>query len=468
MSALFSALSLSPSIIDNLNSLGFSQMTPIQHKSLPVILTGRDVLGQAATGSGKTAAFGLGLLNKLLVDQLYVQAMVVCPTRELCEQVSNALRKFARRLPNIKLVTLVGKNPMHAQETALLHGVHCVVGTPGRILDHVRRGKLDLSRVETLVLDEADRMLHMGFLNEVMAIVKETPSSRQTLLFSATIPDDMHAFLSNVQTNPVFIKDDELLGEPVQERFFEKRGDECTQVRSLLNHFQPESALVFCNTKRQCAELAQKLRANGLFAAALHGDLEQRERDEALMLFSNKSLSILVATDVAARGLDIHDLSMVINVDLARNADVHLHRVGRTGRAGKTGLAVTLFAPTERERIDMLLKARADVAVIGAWEELNQKEAPKPAMATMRISCGRKNKLRAGDILGALTASGEFTRDDVGLISIGETHSFVAVAFTKAERALHTLTHRPIKGKFLKTQHLSIPTTNNRANDRLD
>ncbi|MFD1733678.1 ATP-dependent RNA helicase DbpA [Deinococcus malanensis] len=346
----FTILPLNASLLANLTTLGYGRMTTIQDRSLPYVLEGRDLIAQAKTGSGKTAVFGLGILHRLDPARFAVQGLVLCPTRELADQVAGELRRLARAEGNIKVLSLTGGSPLRPQAASLEHGAHIVVGTPGRIRDHLGRGTLDLTHLHTLVLDEADRMTDMGFYDEIAGIVRACPSRRQTLLFSATYPDDIRQATSGFLNNPAeVIVESQHAGDQIEQRFYEVGFDERDAgVGRLLRHFRPVSALVFCNTKAHCRELAGELRAQGFSALALHGDLEQRERDEILVLFANRSCSVLVATDVAARGLDIANLAAVIIADVSRDAEVHVHRVGRTGRAGESGLALTLCAPNEK------------------------------------------------------------------------------------------------------------------------
>lgn len=338
---------------------------------------------------------------------------------------------------------------MQAQEALLRHGVHCIVGTPGRVRDHIRKHNVNLASITTLVLDEADRMLEMGFLHDITQIVAMTPKSRQTLLFSATFPENIQSMSEHFQKDAKLVKIDVDPGSlDIEHLLFEKNGQrDFTLVSSILGHYRPESTLVFCNTKQRCQELAMYLQDKGYNALPLHGDLEQRERDEALVLFSNGSLSVLVATDVAARGLDIKDLSAVINFDMPHDVDIYRHRVGRTGRAGRKGLAFSLVNSLEEK----FLRSIEKVTLANFDEKFfEQKESLKPKMATLRISCGRKNKLRAGDILGALTAHEDLSGCDVGKIDICDTHSFVAIKIDKIALALRILTEGKIKGRFLK------------------
>ncbi len=450
----FAELGLNKDILENLSYLGYEQMTPIQEASLPEILSNKDVIGHAKTGSGKTAAFALGILAKLDSTNKDVQALVLCPTRELSEQVAKEMRKLARLMPNVKIATLCGGSPMQAQVTSLKNVVHCVVGTPGRVMDHLRRNTLYLDCLETLVFDEADRMLEMGFLNDMTDIVRCTPQTRQTLLFSATYPENIQSLSKNFQKNAVLVKaDTDHASLTIEHRFFEKNGEHDLALLSLiLAHYKPASTLIFCNTKQKCQELADALEDKGYYARALHGDLDQRQRDEALVLFSHKSLSILVATDVAARGLDIKDLEAVINFDVAHDPEVHVHRIGRTGRAGSGGLAFSLVGPSDSRRLKAIEEYQNKSITIAHRDDIETHDQSRmlPPMATLRISCGRKNKLRAGDILGAVTADPYFQASDVGKIDICETHSFVAINRAKIERALKLLTEEKIKGRMFK------------------
>lgn len=454
----FSHLPVKLDILTNLAYLGYEHMTPIQAASLPNIIDNKDVIGQAKTGSGKTAAFAIGLLSKLDVTRTDVQALVLCPTRELGEQVSKEIRKIARLIPNLNVKTLCGGSPFKAQAASLGHTVHCVVGTPGRVLDHLRRNTLNLDYLETLVLDEADRMLEMGFQDDMTDIIGQTPESRQTLLFSATYPEHIERLSKSIQKNAVFVKaDTDPASLEIEQRFFEKGVSEFEIISSLVAHYRPQSTLVFCNTKQKCQEVAQELQDKGYHALPLHGDLDQRQRDEALVLFSNKSLSLLVATDVAARGLDIKDLGAVINVDLA-DPETHIHRIGRTGRAGSRGLALSLFSPSDHRRLNSIEEYQNQKIIVESLERLNCADRTPlvPTMATLRIGCGKKNKLRAGDILGALTARNALLGSEVGKIDLCDTHSFVAVSREKIDKAFRVLSEEKIKGRFLKVAILSF------------
>lgn len=425
-------------------------MTPIQAQSLPLILDGRDVIAQAKTGSGKTAAFGLGILHRLNAQRWEIQALVVCPTRELSEQVATELRRLARSEGNIKVLTLTGGASARPQLESLAHGAHIVVGTPGRLLDLMDRGSLDLSSVHTLVLDEADRMVDMGFFADVVDIAQACPSTRQTLLFSATYPDTIQKDADRLLKQPEMVKVDVEHDEgQIEQQFFEVEDARRPEaVAALLHHFQPESALLFCNTKASCAELAAYLAGLGFNALALHGDKDQRDRDDVLAQFANQSCNILVATDVAARGLDIPALPMVINVELARDPSVHIHRIGRTGRMQESGLALSLCSPEEKHIAARVEKQQAHALEWYALPRIRAGAQPRPApMMTLLVLGGKKSKLRAGDLLGALTGDGGLTREQVGKIHITEQVSFVALDRNIARRVFPRLRNIPIKGK---------------------
>jgi ATP-independent RNA helicase DbpA len=439
----FATLALPAPFLANLDALGYTQMTAIQAASLPPVLQGRDLIAQAKTGSGKTAAFGIGLLGKLNPAWFAVQGLVLCPTRELADQVANELRRLARGVGNVKILTLTGGTAMRPQIASLEHGAHIVVGTPGRIRDHLGRATIDLSKVQTLVLDEADRMTDMGFYDEIAGIVSACPKRRQTLLFSATYPDDIRTatalFLNDAVE--VSVEATHTTGQ-IEQRFYEVGFDERDEaVGKLLAHFRPVSALAFCNTKVHCRELADSLRAQGFSALALYGELEQRERDEILVLFANRSCSVLVATDVAARGLDIANLEAVINVDVSKDTEVHVHRIGRTGRAGENGLALSLCAPNEKKWV-RLIEEYQGVPV--SWHTLDELEddtfAAEPApMVTLVIMGGKKDKLRPGDVLGALTGDAGLVKEQVGKINVFEFMTYVALDRHIAEQAFKRL-----------------------------
>ena len=457
-SADFSTLPLTPATLANLMALGYTAMTPIQAASLPAALLGKDIIAQAKTGSGKTAAFALTLLANLNPRRFAVQTLVLCPTRELADQVTTEIRRLARSEDNIKVVTLCGGVPLRGQTASLEHGAHIVVGTPGRVMDHLERGSLDLEALNTLVLDEADRMLDMGFFDDIVKVAKQCPKTRQTLLFSATYPEGIAKLSAQFMRDPVTVKvEAQHTGNQIEQRWYEvKDSQRLHTVGQLLAHFRPASTLAFCNTKAQCRDLVDVLRAEGHSALALFGELEQRERDQVLVRFANKSCSVLVATDVAARGLDIASLACVINVDVTPDSEVHIHRIGRTGRAGETGLALNLASMNEMGYVGKIEVLQKKETVWSPLSELTPtgKGPLMPPMVTLHIQGGRKEKIRPGDVLGALTADLGYTRDQVGKINVNEWSTYVAVDRSIAEQAASRLNAGRIKGKSVKVRVL--------------
>jgi len=454
----FNELPLSPGMLATLQQLGYLTMTPIQAASLPIALAGHDLIAQAKTGSGKTAAFALSLLTRLNPRRFAVQAMVLCPTRELADQVTQEIRRLARSADNIKILTLCGGSIMRTQTTSLEHGAHIVVGTPGRIMDHMERGTLNLEALNTLVLDEADRMLDMGFVDDIAYVAKRCPAERQTLLFSATYPEGIARLARQFMRAPQEVKLLEQHEESkIRQRFYKVEDEGRLQaVATLLKHYRPVSTLAFCNTKQQCRSLLEVLHAQGIKALTLNGDMEQRERDQVLIQFANRSCSVLVATDVAARGLDIAQLEAVINVDVTPDPEIHIHRIGRTGRADENGWALSLCSSSERNRIITIAKM---MRIEPEWHELGElpsaDEAPLvPPMVTLLILGGRKEKIRPGDVLGALTGEAGFTREQVGKITVTDQSTYVAVARNIAHDAVRKLSAGKLKGKTVKVRAL--------------
>ena len=460
----FASLPISPQQLEALQGLGYASMTPVQAQCLPLILSGKDVIIQAKTGSGKTAAFGIGLLNHLNPRFFGVQALVMCPTRELAEQVGQSIRQLASRMANVKTVLLCGGKPFGPQRDSLHHGAHIVVGTPGRIQDHLQRGTLDLKGVRTFVLDEADRMLEMGFAEVMASITSHLPKNRQTILLSATFPDDIKNISRSLQEKPIQITVDAEVSHDeviIEQLFFEvQRHERDKTLLALFEHHRPRNAMVFCNTKKQCAEVARFLSDHDIEAAAIHGDLDQRERDQVLVQFANESCPVLVASDVAARGLDIPALEMVVNVELPRDADTYVHRIGRTGRAGQSGKAFSLVAPSEVGRMRVIEDYLGNSCVCDVLASLDRDpnyELRGP-MITVQLDAGRKQKVRPGDILGALTGDAGLSGDQIGKISIMDNWSYVAVHRAALRQAMNFLADGKVKGRAvrarrLKTQH---------------
>jgi len=466
MSNAFSSLQLSEAMLNNLESLGFKSMTAIQAQSLPSILAGKDLIGQGHTGSGKTVAFGLGLITKLDLKNFNTQSLILCPTRELAEQVSAELRRLARAIPNVKIITLYGGTPLRPQADSLAKGVHIVVGTPGRIEDHIGKRTLDLRNVKTLVLDEADKMLDMGFQETLNNIVDEIPEQRQTLLFSATFSPQIKKIAEEVTKNPIttsvapdqdsvrvdqtfFQVHDEIHRQQVLEALLLQR-----QSKGQVDLENTPSSVVFCNTRKDAQSVAGKLKSAGFSAAALHGDMEQKDRDQTLVRFSNKSFLILVATDVAARGLDIDKLDLVVNFHLARELDVYVHRIGRTGRAGEKGTAYSLFNKQEQFRLEQLSAFLKQECVIGELPPIaqSQQSPTRAPMSTIRIEGGKRQKIRPGDIVGALTKNPDINGNHLGKIQVFDNWAYVAIEREVAKSGLKSLNNGKLKGKSFRAR----------------
>jgi len=444
----FSNLNLSKEMLLNLDKIGYSAMTTIQKESLPLILDNQDIIAQAKTGSGKTAAFGIGLLNKLDVKKFRVQTLVLCPTRELADQVAKELRILAKFAHNIKILTLVGGASFGQQLGSLRHQAHIIVGTPGRVLKHLDKETLTLDNLDMLVFDEADRMLDMGFIEEIEKVVAFTPRERQTLLFSATYPEEILQLSKKFQKDAHFVKTESMeTVNKINEKFYSVESKE--KFQTLVNIFSdenPENSIVFCNTKVQTDELAKELQDKNIDALALHGDMEQYDRNDVLVQFSNRSARVLVATDVAARGLDIKELAMVVNYDLPHSMETYTHRIGRTGRAGAEGVAVTLYSDYEEEKIaeyknDTRQFKQSDVLILENRFEM------KPYNVTLVIEGGKKDKLRAGDLLGALTAKDGLKGTSIGKIDIYDRQSYVAIERKFIKDAQKKLSDGKIKNK---------------------
>ena len=447
----FTTLNLRPELIQSVTELGYTQLTDIQAATIPVVLAGEDVLAQAKTGSGKTAAFGLGILQGLDEKRTYTHALVLCPTRELADQVAEQLRLLARRMDNVKITTLCGGIPMNGQIATLRHPPHIIVGTPGRVMDHMLNHRVKLHNLKQFVLDEADRMLDMGFYDELEVIFKHLPKVRQTLMFSATYPDTIAQISDVVQKTPKRIETQSLHSETKIQQIAYKVSDEHRQqaVAAILTHYQAKAAIVFCHTKIQTFELTEYLQQKDISAVALNGDLEQRERTQVLTRFAHKSALVLVATDVAARGLDIEAVDLVINYTVSEEPDVYVHRIGRTGRADAEGLAVTLVSDAEMANLREI-EAHAQVVLKPKGIESVRFHANRiiqPEYVTLSIDGGKRQKLRPGDILGSLTKEAGIDGEDIGKINVTNQVSFIAVKLRSVKRAMAQFREGKIKGK---------------------
>lgn len=457
---VFCSLPLSEALVTNLVSLGYKEMTPVQAESLPIALQGKNIIVQAKTGSGKTFVFGLTLLNRLLVENIVVQGLILCPTRELADQVSQAIRQLARKISNVRVLNLSGGIPMRPQLESLKHGVHIVVGTPGRVKKHLENGSLLLDHLQTLVLDEADRMLDMGFCDDITDIFTYCPLDCQTMMFSATYPPGVKKLASKSMVDPqkITIEDGER-DDNIEQIFYKTESDvdKFSLLKALLLHHKPCSALIFCNLKEQTLQLVDRLQAKGFSAVAMNGDMEQVERDNAIIRFKNHSCSILVATDVAARGLDINELPLVINVELACNHDIHIHRIGRTGRAGNKGLAISFVTREDMSRVAIIEEKLKKPLFWGEISQLNPSDGLvfRSDMVTLYLSAGRKDKVRPGDILGVLTKEAGLSGQDIGKIDIGPIYAYVAVHKNHVDRVLDFFKSGRLKGRKVNVRKLN-------------
>jgi len=439
-----------------LSDLGFEHFTPIQEKTLPDMLANKDILAQAQTGSGKTLAFAIGMLLKLNPRYFAVQGLIMCPTRELADQVSKEIRKAARFLDNIKVLSLCGGMPFGPQIGSLEHGAHIVVGTPGRLLEHLRKGTLRLDSLNTLVLDEADRMLDMGFIDSIRTLVDSTPKDRQTLLFSATYPENIESISGEFQTDPIHISIEATIeSKPDITQHFVKtsKEDKAYTLLNVLCYQQPQQAIVFCNTKIECQQIADFLEDHKVSAKAIHGDLEQKDRDKVLVQFGNTSCRILVATDVAARGIDVKEVDTVINYDMTKDIDIHTHRIGRTGRAGNKGMAINLATEKDSHKVrDIEERFEIQAQYLDLHSEIDPDFRLLPSMTTIAFDAGRKDKLRPGDIVGALTAGIGLTKEEVGKIDVFDRRAYVAVHSKQAKFVVSELQSKKIKGRTIKVR----------------
>ncbi len=455
----FPSLRLAPALLATLRELEFSKPTPIQSSGIPILLAGKDLIGQAKTGSGKTAAFALPILQRIELPTRSVQALVLCPTRELSAQVARAFRTLGRGCAGLSVLELVGGQPGRQQRESLERGVHVVVGTPGRIQDHLQRGALDVSQLRTVVLDEADRMLDMGFGADVTSILDGLPRQRQTALFSATFPAEISEISRAYQHQAARITMEDTpdeVAEIEQQQLLVTLEDRFHGLCWVLDRYPHETALVFCNLKATTRELTGALQRAGVSADRLDGSLEQFHRDQVLARFRNHSVRVLVATDVAGRGIDVAGLDLVINYELPPQPEIYVHRIGRTGRAGERGMAISLTMDAHDPRLEAAEALTGQA--IGTLER--RREAPRsleslltaltrrPRMETILISGGRKDKVRPGDIVGALTGdAGGLDGALVGKIELQERLSYVAVAAGHGRHATERLNAGRIKGK---------------------
>jgi len=444
----FQDLSLPTNLLENLTSLGYTTPTPIQAQTIPLLRENRDLIAQAKTGSGKTLAFLVPLILKLDEEEHFPQALIIAPTRELCEQIAGEANKLARYKKDVKVITLYGGTSLTKQVASLEKGADILIGTPGRLLDHFSRETIHLGQIKTLILDEADRMLDMGFADDILKLVSNLPKQRQSILFSATYPENIDKLTKVILKNPTEVKIATKEKEVAIEEFVYEVDDKDRALLTTLKHFQPTLALVFCNTKVKTAEVSEMLHEKGFDVATLNGDLEQYERQEMLLQFANGSLPVLVATDLASRGLDIDGIDLVINYDTPMKTEEYTHRIGRTGRADKSGLAVTLcdeYGLRKLSEIKPELKAESISTLTP-----NKNFTMQGEVATLCIDGGKKKKVRAGDILGTLCKDIGIDNKDIGKINVYQRNSYVAIKKSVIEKAFKGLKKGKIKGKNLR------------------
>lgn len=518
----FEDMNISNEICRAVLDMGFEEATPIQSQAIPVILEGKDIIGQSQTGTGKTAAFGIPLLERINPEDRRLQALILCPTRELAIQVSEEFRKLLKYKDNIRVLPIYGGQPIDRQIAALRKGTQVVIGTPGRVMDHMRRRTIKAETVQMMVLDEADEMLDMGFREDIETILVKIPEEHQTLLFSATLSPEILDITKRFQRNPEFIKivRKELTVPNIEQYYFDvKEKTKLDALCRIIDVYDPKLAMVFCNTKKRVDDLVEMLQGRGYFAERLHGDLKQAQRDKVMQKFRNGTIEILVATDVAARGIDVDDIDVVFNYDVPQDEEYYVHRIGRTGRAGKAGKAFTFcvgkeiyklrdimrYTKTKIQQqklptlsdveemktniylekikgiieeghltkyihlVDRLMEedyTSIDIAAallkdhlsdvnaddIDALDDINLGgtelyggEGEK--MVRLFINAGKKSKIRAKDIVGAIANEAGIPGKTLGEIAIFDEYTFVDVPNEFVRDILHGMKHAKIKGK---------------------
>ena len=445
MAAFNTINNIPQALLKILHSLHFTQMTEIQEKAIIPILEGSDILAQSKTGSGKTLAFGLPCIIRTDTNNYKPQTIIITPTRELAEQIAIELRRIAAYKANLKILTLYGGVPLRTQADSLAIGAHILIGTPGRIQDHLAKETLVLDSIKTLVLDEADRMLDMGFYDEIVKISSNMPRSKQTLLFSATFPSKIETLAKALLKQALTIKVDTIQEATKIEELVYEVEDKNKALSTLIQSYKPKSLLIFCNTKIEVIALTDRLHQQGHSVIDIHGDLDQYERNESIIAFSNTSKHIMVATDVASRGLDIKNIELVINYDIPLDEEVYTHRIGRTGRANAIGRAITLFTQKESEKCNYIFQKakKAELKTL----RVDAKFKMLSTYDTLCLNGGKKTKLRAGDILGTLCKEIGIDSKLIGKINITDTKSYIAIHHTVVDKVFNAFKKVRIKKK---------------------
>ena len=419
----FQDMNLPQDMVDNLDSLGYIDAKDIQIETIPYALEGDDIVAKAKTGSGKTLAFLIPSLLKIDLNNKDIQVLILAPTRELVAQIATETRKIARYIPNLKVTTIVGGESLNGQVTSLENGSHIVVATVGRIIDHLSRETIDLSRLRVVILDEADRMLDMGFRDEVEKIIRNSSRVRQTLLFSATINDKINTLISKVSTNPERINLNDTTKNQLEEiAYITKDKDQI--LLEILSQREPKSTIIFCNTKLEVDRINDLLNNRRFSCDAFHGDFTQPQRDEIFLRFANHTMPILIATDIASRGLDVEKVELIINYDIPDKRETYIHRVGRSARVDSMGVAVTIYKSNEKFKLDEVVGK----VKLKRLEENIRIKPIKATMNTLVINGGKRDKIRKGDLLGVLCKDLEISPNDIGKIAINDRKSFIAIS----------------------------------------
>ncbi len=472
----FKRLDLSEEILKSIEKLGYEKPSEVQEKVIPFAILKKDIIVKSQTGSGKTAAFAIPVCENIVIEEKEPQALILTPTRELAVQVKEDITHIGR-FKRVRVTAVFGKQPMAIQKNELKQRIHVVVGTPGRTLDHIERGHLNLSNIKYLVLDEADEMLSMGFIDQVEAIIKELPLNRVTMLFSATLPEAIEALAQKYMFNPVKIEinPEELTVDKTEQCFYEIEEDrKLMLLKRLLYIENPESCILFCRTKENVEKLAAQMKERGYSCRELHGGMLQNDRFETMKKFKRGEFRFLVATDVAARGIDIDNITHVINYDVPLEKESYVHRIGRTGRAGSTGKAITFVTPYENKYLKEIEEyigkdiPRKEMPSNEEAEECKEAFIAKnkipmkirsekgvnfnKEIMRLHINAGKKKKIRAGDIVGAISNIDGVNAEDIGIIEIQDNHSFVEILSGKGHLVLEKLHKSTVKGKTITAQ----------------
>jgi ATP-dependent RNA helicase DeaD len=472
----FRSLGIREDIIKSLEKLGYEKPTEVQEKAVPRVLEGKDIIVKSQTGSGKTAAFGIPVCEKIEVEKREPQALVLVPTRELAVQVKEDITNIGR-LKKIRCAAVFGKQPMAMQERELRQRVHIVVGTPGRTLDHIERGNLKLEEIKYLILDEADEMLNMGFIEQVESVIKGISKNRITMLFSATMPEKIQNLCAQYMIEPISIEinPEKTTTEEIEQAYYDiEENKKISLLNKIIYTEHPESCIIFCNTKDEVDKLVQRMKAKGFSCDKLHGGMEQKDRLETMQKFKKGEFIFLVATDVAARGIDIENITHVINFNVPFEKESYVHRIGRTGRAGKKGIAISFVSSNELrifKEIEEFTGAKIVKREIPTEEDVEtgrkifkEKIHIKPNLKREKgeqlnkditkvyLNAGKKKKIRPGDIVGAITSIEGIGADDIGIIDIQDNVSYVDILGGKGRIVLDALQDTTIKGKKVRVQ----------------